>query len=330
LIRRIAIIFGSVFVVLTLACGGFIAYATSMPGKSYLGALPPLSPAEINIRDELALHVKTIASEEHHAKEYVRLESAASYIEKNLSSLGYKISAQKFPGPAGELRNIETEIAGAGKPKEIILVGAHYDSVAGAQGANDNGSGTAAVLALAKLLKDFKPEKTIRFVWFVNEEPPYFKTEQMGSRIYAHRVVDRNENIAAMLSIETMGYYSDKPNTQHYPFPFSLIYPKTGNFIGFIGNLASRNLLHTSLNAFRDSTQFPSEGVAAPGWIPGVDWSDHWAFWEANYPALMITDTAPFRYPFYHTDQDTPDKIDYAKTARVVSGLHQVIKKLSQ
>jgi Zn-dependent M28 family amino/carboxypeptidase len=329
LITTIAKTFLAIVFVLVILVGGFVSYATYMPGKSYQGIFSKLSDDEVKIRDGLAVHIKTIASEEHHAKEYVRLERAALYIENKLSDLGYKVSAQKFAGPAGDVRNIETEIIGTSKPEEIILVGAHYDAAVGAQGANDNGSGTAAVLELARLLKDSKPEKTIRFVWFVNEEPPYFKTEQMGSRVYAHRVVDRKENIAAMLSIETMGYYTDKPNTQHYPFPFSIIYPSTGNFIGFIGNLASRDLVHKSLASFREKTLFPSEGVTAPGWIPGIDWSDHWAFWEASYPALMITDTAPFRYPFYHTDQDTPDKIDYDKTARVVFGLQHVIKSLA-
>jgi hypothetical protein len=330
LISSIVKTFLAILLAILILTGAFVAYATYMPGKSFQGALPALTVDESKIRDELAVHIKTIASAEHHAKEYVRLESAASYIESKLSGLGYKVATQKFTVPAGDVRNIETEIVGTTKPKEIILVGAHYDSVAGAQGANDNGSGTAAVLELARLLKDSKPEKTIRFVWFVNEEPPYFKTEQMGSRVYAHRVVDRNENIAAMLSIETMGYYTDKPNTQHYPFPFSVIYPSAGNFIGFIGNLASRDLLHNSLAAFRAQTLFPSEGVTAPGWIPGIDWSDHWAFWEASYPALMITDTAPFRYPFYHTDQDTPDKIDYDKSSRVVYGLHHVVIQLAR
>ncbi len=329
MITAIAKTFLAIVFVLFILFGAVVGYATYMPGKSFQGALPALTADETKIRDELTAHVKTIASDEHHAKEYVRLESAARYIETTLADVGYKVSAQKFIGPAGDVRNIETEILGASQPKEIILIGAHYDAVAGAQGANDNGSGTAAVLELARLLKEAKPQKTIRFVWFVNEEPPYFKTEQMGSRVYAHRVVDRKENIAAMLSIETMGYYTDKPNTQHYPFPFSLIYPSTGNFIGFIGNLASRDLVQQSLAAFREKTLFPSEGVTAPGWIPGIDWSDHWAFWEANYPALMITDTAPFRYPFYHTNQDTPDKIDYDKTARVVYGLHHVIKRLA-
>ncbi len=327
--RRALKSLSAILLVVSLLIVALIAYAISVPGKSYQGALLALTAEEAKIRDALALHIKAIASVEHHAKEYVELEKTAQYIESNLSALGYKLSAQKFKGPAGDVRNIEVEIAGKTHPDQIILVGAHYDAVHGAQGANDNGSGSAAILELARLLKNFQPEKTIRFVWFVNEEPPYFKTEQMGSRVYAHEVVKRNENIVAMLSIETIGYYSDKANSQHYPFPFDLIYPSTGNFIAFVGNLASRDLMHQSLKTFRDTTKFPSEGVAAPGSIPGIDWSDHWAFWEANYPALMITDTAPFRYPFYHTNEDTPDKIDYEKTARVVYGLLQVIQVLS-
>ncbi len=132
-----------------------------------------------------------------------------------------------------------------------------------------------------------------------------------------------------MLSLETIGYYSDESDSQHYPFPFSLIYPNTGNFIGFIGNISSRQLVRKSIRSFRSHTPFPSEGVAAPGWITGIDWSDHWSFWEEGYPAIMVTDTALFRYEHYHTMKDTPDRVNYDRTARVVMGLTRVITELA-
>ena len=133
-----------------------------------------------------------------------------------------------------------------------------------------------------------------------------------------------------MFSLETIGYYTDKPDTQSYPFPLSFFYPKTGNFVAFVANLSSRALLHEAIASFRRHAQFPSEGVAAPGLLPGVGWSDHWSFWKEGYPALMVTDTAPYRYPYYHTMQDTPDKVDYERLARVVTGLDGMLRDLAR
>ena len=171
--------------------------------------------------------------------------------------------------------------------------------------------------------------RTVRLVAFVNEEPPFCHTDLMGSRVYARRCRARDENVVAMLSLETIGFYVDEPGSQKYPFPFSLFYPDTGNFVGFVGNLGSRSLTRRSIRAFRESTDFPSEGLAAPGWIPGIGWSDHWSFWQEGYPGVMITDTAPFRYPHYHTPQDTPDRIDYDRFARVVMGVSGVVEALA-
>jgi Zn-dependent M28 family amino/carboxypeptidase len=151
----------------------------------------------------------------------------------------------------------------------------------------------------------------------------------MGSKVYATRARKRKENIIAMLSLETMGYYSEAPGSQQYPFPFSLFYPHTANFIGFVGNLRSRQLVRQSLDAFRRHTKFPSEGTAAPGWITGIGWSDHLSFWREGYKAIMVTDTALFRYQHYHTRQDTPEKIDYNRLARVTNGLADVVAELA-
>jgi Zn-dependent M28 family amino/carboxypeptidase len=170
----------------------------------------------------------------------------------------------------------------------------------------------------------------VRFVAFVNEEPPFFTSGEMGSRVYARACRARNDDIVAMLSLETIGYYSDAPRSQAYPAPFGLLYPDTGNFVTFVANYRSRPLLHQVMSAFRANAQFPSEGAAAPEWIPGVGWSDHWSFWKEGYPGVMVTDTALFRYPHYHTSQDTPEKLDYPRMARVFSGLQQVMRALAE
>jgi hypothetical protein len=225
--------------------------------------------------------------------------------------------------------NIEAEIRGA-RP-EIVVIGAHYDSVFGSPGANDNGSGVAALLALARRFAGKPTGQTLRFVAFANEEPPYFQTEQMGSLVYARQCKARGDQISAMISLETMGYFSDAPGSQTYPSlgirPF---YPSTGNFIGFVGNIRSRALLHRAILLFRQQAKLPSEGGALPSFLPGVGWSDQWAFWQCGYPAFMITDTAPFRYPHYHEATDTPDKLDYDRFALVVSGVEKMIAELAR
>jgi Zn-dependent M28 family amino/carboxypeptidase len=173
-----------------------------------------------------------------------------------------------------------------------------------------------------------RTQRTIRFVAFVNEEQPFFQTDNMGSYIYAQRSRERKENIAGMFSLETIGYYSDAKGSQKHPFPLNFLFPDTGNFIAFVSNLASKKFLGKCISSFRKQTQFPSEGVAAPQWISGIGWSDQWAFWKMGFPAIMVTDTAPYRYPYYHTQDDTPDKINYDRFARVVSGLSKVIKEI--
>ena len=210
-----------------------------------------------------------------------------------------------------------------------MIIGAHYDTVFGAPGANDNSSGVAAVLSLAKAFVNKKPEKTLRFVEFVNEEPPFFWTDKMGSVVYAKRCRQRNENVTAMFSLETIGYYSDKPGSQKYPLGLlNTIYPVTGNFISFIGNFPSGKLVREVIKSFRNHTKFPSEGAILPNIVEGAGWSDHWSFWQEGYPAIMVTDTAPFRYPYYHTSDDTPEKVNYDRLARVVVGLERVIDDL--
>ena len=207
-----------------------------------------------------------------------------------------------------------------GASPEIVLVGAHYDSVFGAPGANDNGSGVAALLALARRFAGKQTHHTLRFVAFVNEEPPYFQTSQMGSFVYAGRCKARGDRIAAMISLETIGYFSDAPRSQTYPVAvLGAFYPKVGNFIGIVGDVRSRWLVRRAIAEFRKDGKIPTEGAALPAFIAGVGWSDQWSFWQHGYPGIMITDTAPFRYPHYHEATDTPDKLDYDRFALVVS-----------
>src|SRR5262249_46948964 len=254
------------------------------------------------------------------------------------SRVGLRTRRDSYEIRGQPCHNIEAEIPG-NRP-EIILIGAHYDSVFGSPGANDNGTGAAAVLALAKRFAAREkeqsslrrtPNKTLRFVAFANEEPPYFLSGEMGSQVNARRCKERGDKISAMISLETIGYFSDALNSQTYPSPgLGLFYPKVGNFIGFVSNVKSRALLRRVVTLFRKNAKIPSEGASLPPFIPGVSWSDQWSFWQQGYPAIMVTDTAPFRYPYYHSSNDTQDKLDYDRFTLVVSGMEKVIEELAK
>jgi Zn-dependent M28 family amino/carboxypeptidase len=260
---------------------------------------------------------------------YANVVRAAAYIDGVLRSLGYAVVPQEFTAGGRTYRNLEATLAGTTLRHEVVLLGAHYDTAEEARGADDNASGVAGVLELARRLAGAPQARTVRFVFFPNEEPPWFATGAMGSRHYAKEARARNDRIVAMLSIESIGYYDTQQGTQRYPFPLNLAYPDVGDFIGFVSNLKSRGLLHRAIAAFRAHARFPTQGAAAPAWVPGVWWSDHWSFWLEGYPAIMITDTAPYRNPFYHTPADAPDKLDYARMARVVDGLTHVVRELA-
>jgi hypothetical protein len=303
-------------------------FGVRMPGKNTSRAAP-LSPEDIDLRAELKSDVQTLAGQigERNMEHYSQLNAAAAFIENSFSRAGLQPRRDSYDLHGRACHNIEAEIGGA-RPG-IILIGAHYDSVFGSPGANDNGSGVAAMLALARRFAGKPLQHTLRFVAFVNEEPFYFLSDQMGSFVYAGRCKARGDRISAMISLETIGYFSDAPDSQAYPAPgLGVFYPSVGNFIGFVSNVPSRNLLRCAIASFRKHAKVPSEGAALPGFIPGVSWSDQWSFWQHGYPGIMITDTAPFRYPHYHSAADTPDKLDYDRFALVVSGMEKVIEQL--
>ena len=301
-----------------------------MPGRSHRGPLPPLSAAETALSASLKRDVAELAGRigDRNTDRPEALREAAAYLESQLAPAA-AVSRQTFTAGGVSCDNLEIELRGGSEPGEIVIVGAHYDSVPGCAGANDNASGVAGLLALARSLAKTSPARTLRFVAFTNEEPPHFQTPEMGSRVYAARCRQRGERVAGMLSLETIGCYSDEKGSQHYPPPFGLFYPSEGNFIAFVGNLSSRDLVRRCIRVFREKAAFPSEGGALPSITPGVGWSDHESFWREGYAALMVTDTAPFRYPHYHTAGDTPDKVDTDRAARVVGGLEHVLRDLA-
>ncbi len=298
-----------------------------MPGKNYSQALPELTPTEQKLRDDLKRDVDSLSNKigARNNVHYDNLLATQTFLTEQLSQAGYRVKTQNYKIDGKTYSNLEVEIPGTTRADEILVIGAHYDSAFTSPGANDNGTGAAAVLALAREFSGSKPLRTLRFVEFTNEEPPFFWTQDMGSLIYAKQAKKQGDRIVGMFSIETIGYFSDQPNSQQYPSPLNWLYPDRGNFIGFVSNLNSRELLRNTIRSFRAQTQFPSQGAALPNALPGVGWSDQWSFWQQGYQALMITDTATFRYPHYHSIDDSLDKIDFDKAARVVNGISRVI-----
>jgi Peptidase family M28 len=298
-----------------------------MPGRSYDGPASPLNDAEKQVRADLKATVEHLSGiGERSIGKYANLTAARDYIETKFKQAGYQPRRVGYTLQQKICDNIEAEISGG--PKSVVI-GAHYDTVPGSPGANDNGSGVAALLALAKRLQNTTPANTLRFVAFVNEEPFHFQSPEMGSWIYAKRCRDRGDDIVAMISLETIGYFSQEPGSQVYPVSLlKAIYPDAGNFIGFVGNLKSSKLVRRCIGVFRNHARIPSEGAILPEVIPGVGWSDHWSFWQHGYEAIMITDTALFRYPYYHSREDTAEKIDFDSMTRVVTGLEHVIENL--
>ena len=298
-----------------------------MPGVSFQGPLPPATDEIRVFEQELQAYVHALAGEigERNLFHYDRLVQAAEYIRLTLTDARYEVRGQTFEVEGKVCENIEAVLPGTDRPDEILVIGAHYDSVKGSPGANDNATGVAAMLALARVFAGTPFSRTVRFVAFANEEPPFSQTDHMGSLRYARRSKQLGESIVLMVSLETIGYYSDVPGSQRYPILLKLLYPSTGNFLAFVTNTEHAWWVRMALDLFRNNTAFPSEGAALPGWVTGVGWSDHWSFWKEGYPALMVTDTALFRYPAYHTAEDTPDKVDYDRLARVVAGMQGVI-----
>jgi Zn-dependent M28 family amino/carboxypeptidase len=249
------------------------------------------------------------------------LEATASYLEREWREQGYAVETLGYEVSSVRCANLEVTRSGGSRKGEILLIGAHYDSVIGSPGANDNASGIAALLEISRIFTGTDPAMTVRFVAFVNEEPPFFRSNQQGSIVYAARARRRRDDIRLMASLETIGCFRDEPGSQSYPPLFGLFYPSRADFIGIVSDFRSRTAMRQLAAAFRAHSDFPLETAATVRFIPGVSWSDHRSFWRQGYQAVMITDTAFYRYRHYHAASDTPDKLNYPALAEVTRGL---------
>lgn len=322
----LAALFVITLVVLTI---GYV-WVVHMPGEDYQGRPPPLTADDRALKTRLHRHVQVLAArigERNHANP-ANLRQAAEYIEQTFREAGFSPLEHTVPTEDKVHRNIEVIIPGA--DEKVVVVGAHYDTALGTPGADDNGSGVAVLLELARLLRHAEPRHTLRLVAFVNEELPFARTESMGSLHYARRARADHMPIVGMISLEMLGFYTGQARSQRYPPGVAMFYPAKGNFVAFVGNVDSRQWTRQVIARFREVARVPSEGMAAPNLLEDIGRSDHWAFWQMGYPALMLTDTANFRNPHYHRPSDTIDTLDFEKMTRVTRALAQTLERIAQ
>ncbi len=284
------------------------------------------------LEERLRTHVYRLARDigERNVFRPRALQAAASYLEREWREQGYSVETLAYEVSSIRCANLEVTRRGGVRKGEILLIGAHYDSVIGSPGANDNTSGIAALLEISRMFTGIDPAMTVRFVAFVNEEPPFFRSMQQGSMVYGAAARRREDDIRLMASLETIGWYSDEPGSQSYPPLFGLFYPARANFLGIVSDFRSRTAMQQLAAAFRAHSDFPLETAATFRFIPGVSWSDHRSFWRQGYRAVMITDTAFYRYRHYHRNTDTPNKLNYPALAAVTHGLASAFAALAQ
>lgn len=256
--------------------------------------------------------------------DYAKLEEAADFVIRAFQDLGYHVTVMPYTVDGRIFKNIIAEEPLQQNAGETVIIGAHYDSCFN-PGADDNASGTAGLIEFARLLKGKPLRAKVRFVAFTNEEPPFFMTERMGSRVYARDVQVKGEKVKAAIILEMLGFYCEKPFSQRYLPLLGLFYPNRANFIALVGNFRTHAVTERLYKAFRAHSDFPVEKITSPDFIPGVNFSDHWSFWREGVPALMVTDTAFLRNPHYHQSSDLPQTLDYEKMTKVLYGLKEAI-----
>ena len=292
----------------------------------------PNEQAQLNVSpDRLKTHVQML-SETFAPRDYTNTENldrAAAYIKQTFEQTNGRVSEQPYKANGRSYRNV---IASFGRESnERIVIGAHYDVCMPLPGADDNASGVAGLLELAPLLGQSELPIQVELVAYTLEEPPFFRSEAMGSAVHAASLKQQGLTVRAMFSLEMIGYFSDEPGSQKFPNPIlKLFYPSRGNFIAVVGNFGQIGLVRKVKRAMRSTTLLPVHSITAPGWLPGIDFSDHLNYWQQGYPAVMITDTSFYRNEHYHTAEDTLEKLDYNRMAKVVQAIHATILELSR
>lgn len=279
--------------------------------------------------ERLKKYVNTLSADlvPRDAAHPANLDRVADYVHEQLEPFAKRTEEQPYSADRMTVRNVRAFFGP--DTRERVVVGAHYDVAGPYPGADDNASGVAGLFELARLLSNENLPMQTELVSYPLEEPPYFYTREMGSYIHAKSLKDQNVEVRVMLSLEMIGYFTDKPGSQSYPlFLLRPFYPSAGNYIAVVGDLFQRKLVRKIRQTMRRATPLPVESINAPRLLPGIAFSDHLNYWKAGYPAVMITDTAFYRNPNYHTAFDTADTLDYTRMAQVVDGVKAAVLRI--
>jgi len=277
------------------------------------------------------VHALSVVIGSRSIQEYGKIQEAELYIRTFLEKQGIFLALQGYDHEGKRFNNIIVTLEGTSHREESVIIGAHYDSVYGTPGADDNASAVAVLLELCHTLKDYRPQRTLKMIFFVLEEPPSFMTPAMGSFVYAQQARDRGENIHGMISLEMVGYFNEAEGSQAFPVPgLQWIFPDRGNFIGVVGNVHSRELTLAVAESLKAGSTLPVEHLVALPFIPGIGLSDHGSFWKMGFRAVMVTDTAFYRNPNYHSSKDTIETLRFDKMSQLVGGMVHVVEYLTK
>ena len=349
LLRRASLAVLVLLLFLVVWVGSTLSSIASMPGASYAGPLEPWTPDDHSLGRQLESRVQALTDfGPRAASDREARHAAGTWLLEQLQQSGLSVSAESFEPVALPLAKGKAASQAAAVPAlvftnyivslggppgaPLLVVSAHYDTVPGSMGADDDASGVAALLELADRFASNPMDGAgqryrVQFCFFDGEEAGY---QRMGSGFHAGKLKEQGQEVAGMISLEMLGYFTDAPDSQTFPSPaLGPLYPDAGNFIAFVGSEASGDFIRRAIGVFRDGAKFPSEGLVAPDSIRDVRRSDHVHFVDHGWPGFMVTDTANFRYPHYHRATDTPDRLDYLALARITRGLEGMIRTLA-
>jgi Zn-dependent M28 family amino/carboxypeptidase len=287
------------------------------------------------LTERLRTHVDRLAGliGPRHPGKPVALDAAATYVEREFQKLGQTVERQSYVADGERVSNLVVERRGSRSPRQIVVLGAHYDTVPETPGADDNASAVAVLIETARLLGPEKFRRTVRYVAFTCEEPPHFHLDTMGSQVYARDCRQRNEHIVGMLCLEMVGFYTTAAGSQQIPPMIPKIlrwpFPRLGNFLAAVGNPRSWRLVWSFRRGFKKASRFPLFSIVLPERIHDIRRSDNSSFWDQGYPALMLTDTSYLRNPHYHQTTDTPETLDYDRMAQVTIGVAGALRYLA-
>ena len=277
------------------------------------------------------VHALSVVIGSRSIREYGKIRQAEQYIRTFLDKQEIPFELQGYDHEGNRFNNVVVILDGDSRREETIIIGAHYDTVSGTPGADDNASAVAVLLELCRTLKDYRPESTLKLVFFVLEEPPAFMTPAMGSYVYAAQARERGENIVGMVSLEMVGYFNEAEGSQAFPVPgMNWLFPDRGTFIGVVGNVSSRELTLAVAEALKAGSGLPVEHLVALPFVPGIGSSDHGSFWKMGFRAVMVTDTAFYRNPNYHSEKDTIGTLRFDKMSGLVRGMVHVVEFLTK